>query len=157
MNKGNKLCLAYGFFVNPKQMADKCPTAAIVGTSELKGYRLLFKGAHAEAVATVETDKDSAVPVLIWEITPADEAALDRCEDYPARCRKETVKVKLDGKSVSALVYIMNDGIPPGRPGAYHYNAVLAGYEAAGIDVDILRKALLTSIEMAESLAEEPL
>ena len=157
MNKGNKLYLAYGFFVNPKQMADKCPTAAPLGISELKGYRLLFKGAHAEAVATVEPNKDETVPVLVWEITPADEAALDRCENFPTRCRKETIKVKLEGKSVSALIYIMNEEISPGRPGAYHYNALLAGYETAGIDVDILRKALLTSIEMAESLGEEPL
>jgi len=157
MNKGNKLYLAYGFFMNPKQMANKCPTAAVVGTSELRGYRLLFKGAHAEAVATVEPDKDATIPVLIWEITPADEAALDRCENFPARCRKETVKVRLDGKSVSALIYIINDEVPPGRPGAYHYNAILTGYEAAGLDTDILRKALLTSIEMAESLGGEPL
>ena len=157
MNKGNKLYLAYGFFMNLKQMANKCPTAAAVGTSELKGYRLLFKGAHAEAVAAVEPNKDEVVPVLVWKITPADEAALDRCETFPARCRKETVKVKLDGKSVSALIYIMNDGIPPGRPGAYHYNAIFSGYEAAEIDTDILRKALLSSIEMAESLGDAPL
>ena len=156
MNKGYKYYAAHGFFMNPVRMADKCPTAIPVGSGELKGYRLLFRGVHAEAVAAVETDKDATLPVMVWEITPADEAALDRCEDFPARCRKETVKVKLDGKTVSAVLYIINEGIPPGRPGAYHYETILEGYEAAGLDTDILRKTLLTSIEMADALTAEP-
>ena len=156
MNKGNKYYAAHGFFMNTVRMADRCPTAVNLGAGELKGYRLLFRGGHAEAVATVEPDKDTTVPVLVWEITLADEAALDIFEGFPARCRKETVKVKLDGKTVNAVLYITNEETPPGRPGAYHYESILEGYEAAGLDTDILRGALLTSIEMADAIAAEP-
>lgn len=151
MNKGNKLYAAYGFCINLARMADICPTAASLGTSELKGYRLLFRGEHAKAVATVAPDKESSIPVLLWEVTPADEAALDRFEGYPAQCCKETVKIKLEGKIVNVLIYIANDEILLGRPSAYHYNSILEGYESAEFDTNILRKALLTSIEIAES------
>jgi len=156
MEKGNKLYAAHGFFMNSARMADKCPTAIAAGIGELKGYRLLFRGAHAEAVAIIELDKDATVPVAVWEITPADEAALNICEGFPALCSKEQVKVKLDGKTVTATVYIMKESVLPGRPGAYHYESILEGYEAAGLDTDILRKALLTSIELADSHSGEP-
>lgn len=81
MNK--KLYIAYGSNLNLGQMADRCPTAKVVGASELMDYRLLFRGAHAGAVATVEPYKGGSVPVLVWEIAPADEAALDRYEGWP--------------------------------------------------------------------------
>jgi len=157
MNKGNKYYIAYGFFINIAQMADKCPTAAAVGISELKGYRLRFKGADAEALSTVEPDKDSSVPVLVWEITPADETALDRCEGFPALCSKETVKVKLDSRTINALAYIPNsEELLLGRPGAYHYNTILEGYEVAGFDTDILKKALAESAATVPAPSEEP-
>ena len=76
----NKLYLAYGSNLNLEQMANRCPTAKVVGNSKINGYRLLFRGAHAGAVATIEPFKGESVPVLAWEITPADEAALDRYE-----------------------------------------------------------------------------
>lgn len=146
MHKENKLYAAYGFFINSARMMDVCPTAAVVGTSELKGYRLLFRGDYAEATATVEPDKESSVPVLIWEIAPTDEAALDRFEGFPARCHKESIKVKLDGKIVSAMTYITNDDIPLGRPSVFHYNTIHAGYEEVEFDTDILKESLLALI-----------
>jgi hypothetical protein len=42
-------------------------------------------------VATVEPYEGGRVPVLVREITPADEAALDRHEGWPCVYRKETV------------------------------------------------------------------
>ena len=47
-----KLYIAYGSNLNIKQMANRCPTAKVVGASMLKDWRLLFRGAHAGAVAT---------------------------------------------------------------------------------------------------------
>jgi gamma-glutamylcyclotransferase (GGCT)/AIG2-like uncharacterized protein YtfP len=141
-------------------MANRCPTAAVAGASEIKDCRLLFRGAHAGAVATVEPFKGGRVPVLVWEITPADEAALDRYEGYPYLYRKEMVKVKLNGKTVSAMVYIMNVSDddskayrPLGCPSAYYYSTIREGYEdaaragLAGFDIDILRHATADSVE----------
>jgi len=133
--------LAYGSNLNLEQMANRCPTAKAVGTTMLKDYRLLFRGGHGGAVATVEPHKGSSVPVLVWEITPADEASLDRYEGFPFLYRKETVKVKLGKKYVKAMVYIMNEGRPFGIPSCYYYSVIRDGYVAAGFDVDILRTA----------------
>jgi hypothetical protein len=54
MDKNNKLYIAYGSNLNLAQMADRCPTARVIGKSEMKGWRLLFKGSRTGAVATVE-------------------------------------------------------------------------------------------------------
>ena len=143
----NKLYLAYGSNLNLEQMANRCPTAKVVGNSKINGYRLLFTGAHAGAVATIEPFKGESAPVLAWEITPADEAALDRYEGWPFLYRKETIKVRLNGKTVQAMVYIMNEGRPLGQPSCYYYSTILDGYKSAGFDVEILRKAVADSFE----------
>lgn len=143
----NKLYLAYGSNLNLEQMANRCPTAKVVGNSKINGYRLLFRGAHAGAVATIEPFKGESVPVLAWEITPADEAALDRYEGWPFLYRKETIKVRLNGKTMQAMVYIMNEGRPLGQPSCYYYSTILDGYKSAGFDVEILRKAVADSFE----------
>ena len=154
MNKGNKLYIAYGSNLNLAQMAVRCPTARVLGASWMEGWRLLFRGAREGAVATVEPFNGGSVPVLVWEITPADEAALDRYEGWPFLYRKETVKVKLEGKNVKGMVYIMNDGRPLGQPNCYYYSTILEGYKDAGFDVSILRKATTDSAETEEAISE---
>ena len=53
--------LAYGSNLHIGQMQRRCPTAEVLGTSTLQGYRLVFNG-----VATIEPDTDRSVPVLLW-------------------------------------------------------------------------------------------
>lgn len=151
MDKNNKLYIAYGSNLNLAQMADRCPTARVICSSEMQGWQLLFRGSRTGAVATVEPKKGCRVPVLVWEITPADEAALDRYEGWPFLYRKETVRVKINGKTVKAMVYIMNEGRPPGQPSCYYYSVILEGYKEAGFDMDILRRAATESVEMEEA------
>ena len=146
----NKLYLAYGSNLNLKQMANRCPTAKVVGASQINDHRLLFRGAHAGAVATIEPFKGGNVPVLVWEITPADEAALDRYEGWPFLYRKETIKVKLGGKTVKAMVYIMNDGREFGAPSDFYLHTIAEGYETAGFDTDFLDQAVEKSIRLAQ-------
>lgn len=140
-----KLYVAYGSNLNLAQMAERCPTARVVGSSAMKDWQLLFRGAHAGAVATVEPCKGGSVPVLVWEISPSDEVALDRYEGWPFLYRKETVKITLNGKPVSAMVYIMNEGRPLGQPSCYYYSIILDGYKAAGFDIEVLRTAVHNS------------
>lgn len=156
MSKDYKLYIAYGSNLNIPQMADRCPTARVAGAAEMKGYRLVFRGARSGAVATVEPLKGGSVPVLAWWITPADEVALDRYEGFPFLYRKEKAKVKLGGKTLTAMVYIMNVETPAGsyrplgQPSAYYYTTILDGYKDAGFDVDILRQATTDSVEKEE-------
>jgi gamma-glutamylcyclotransferase (GGCT)/AIG2-like uncharacterized protein YtfP len=145
MNK--KRYIAYGSNLNLSQMAQRCPTAKVIGTSLLLNYRLLFRGARESAVATVEPSQGGSVPVLVWEMTSADEAALDHYEGWPSFYRKETVTVNMQGKNVRAFVYLMNEGPPLGQPSCYYYSIIVEGYKSAGFDLDILRKATTDSVE----------
>jgi gamma-glutamylcyclotransferase (GGCT)/AIG2-like uncharacterized protein YtfP len=134
--------LAYGSNLNLEQMANRCPMAKMAGTATLENYQLLFRGGHANAVATIEPKQGGGVPVMLWDITPADEAALDRYEGWPILYRKEKVHVTLNGKQVTAMVYIMNEGRPLGTPSCYYYNVILQGYQSAGFDVNVLKQAV---------------
>jgi hypothetical protein len=123
-------------------MAQRCPTAKIAGAAMMRNWRLMFRGGRTSAVATVERFPGGSVPVLVWELRPQDEEALDRYEGWPYLYRKETVRVRLDGRTVSAMIYIMNeDGHPYGLPGAYYFHTIREGYLSAGFSTDILRKA----------------
>ena len=137
-----RLYIAYGSNLNLSQMAYRCPTAKVVGKSELKGYELLFRGGRRGAVATVEPKEDSSVPVLLWNIQEADEAALDRYEGYPRFYDKQMMEVELKGKSVSAMVYVMTPGHAFGIPSYYYANTILEGYKTAGFDPKILKQAI---------------
>ncbi|HEX3017824.1 MAG TPA: gamma-glutamylcyclotransferase family protein [Caproicibacter sp.] len=147
MKNDRKLYVAYGSNLNLAQMAERCPTARVAGTGVMEGWRLLFRGAHAGAVATVEPFEGGSVPVLVWKITSADETVLDRYEGWPYLYRKETVEVKLADETVQAMVYIMNEGRPLGQPSCYYYATILEGYQDAGFDTEILRKATADSVE----------
>lgn len=132
--------LAYGSNMHIEQMKRRCHTGKVLGTSTLKGYRLVFN-----SVATIEPDPDRCVPVVLWDIQTADEKKLDCYEGYPRLYRKETVQVELNGETVDAMVYIMNsEGVRP--PGEYYYNVIREGYEANGLDTAPLKQALQESL-----------
>lgn len=149
--KKETLYIAYGSNLNLTQMAYRCPTAEVIGTSEIKDYEMLFRGSRSSAVATVEPLIGARVPVLLWKIRPQDELALDRYEGYPNFYRKELFPVELSGRSVKAMVYIMNDGRPFGAPSDYYLNTILEGYHSAGFDTDFLEQAVEKSIQLAQS------
>lgn len=144
-NRENKLYIAYGSNLNLGQMKIRCPYATVIGNGVLPDYRLLFRGGGGGSVATVEPKAGGAVPVLLWEITPRCEEALDRYEGWPRLYRKETVGVLFDGKIVEAMVYIMNDGYPLGPPSRGYLNTILEGYATAGFDERVLAEAVAAS------------
>lgn len=143
-----QLYIAYGSNLNLPQMAHRCPTAKVVGASEIKDYELLFRGSRHNAVATVEPKEGSSVPVLVWSIKPQDEIALDCYEGYPNLYGKEMLTVELFGKPVSAMVYTMTPGHVAGYPSQYYLNVIEQGYTSAGFDPQILYDAVERSTEL---------
>lgn len=137
----SKYYIAYGSNLSIFQMAKRCPTAKVVGTSILDDWRLLFNGP-----ATIERKKGYKVPILIWEIEPLDEESLDRYEGYPSYYRKEMLDVEVNGKNINAMVYIMNTN-KEHIPSDYYYRVLEQGYERFGFDKNILEQALLESKE----------
>ena len=151
MKPKDRLYIAYGSNLNLEQMKRRCPTAEVVGTAELKNWRLRFRGGSHSAVATIEREQGFTVPVLIWRIQPEDEVALNRYEGFPFLYRKETLCLTVSGKRVRAMVYIMNADRPPyGIPSAGYLNTIREGYESAGFNVSILYDALKHSKEATE-------
>ena len=138
----NRLLAAYGLGVNRAEMTKHCPTAKLICTTELKNYRITFRGSKAGALATIEKAKGGSVPALLWEILPQDEAALDRWIGVPELYRKATIKVRRDGTLVDALIYILNSSKPQNKPSAFYYSTLLEGYKAAGFDTTILKVAV---------------
>ncbi|KUO57867.1 MAG: gamma-glutamylcyclotransferase [Gracilibacter sp. BRH_c7a] len=149
------LYIAYGSNLNLPQMAFRCPTAKVVGTSEIKDYELLFRGGRNSAVATVESLKGSNVPVLLWKLKERDLQALDRYEGYPSFYRKEILDVEMRGKTVPAMVYIMNDGHPFGSPSDYYLNTIMEGYQSAGFNTELVEQAVEKSIRLAQEQQEQ--
>lgn len=95
--------IAYGSNMSVEQMAFRCPNAHIVGVGYLEGWQLEFY-LHA----TVEPVVNGRVPVVVWEISPSDEAMLDRYEGVPTYYDKERATAKLiDGEEVRGLIYRM--------------------------------------------------
>jgi len=147
MKVEKRLGAAYGSNLNLGQMALRCKSAKVYGKGVLKGYRLLFKGQIANAYCTIEKKRGGKVPVLVWELQPEDEEALDFYEGYPRFYVKEDVKVTLEsGESVVAMVYIMTDKIPDrihlNLPSSGYLKTVRAGYETAGFDEKYIDDAL---------------
>lgn len=149
--KKEKLYIAYGSNLNLTQMKYRCPTANLVGETEIEDYELLFRGSKTGAYATVEPREGSVVPVLIWSVKPKDEATLDRYEGYPKFYNKEFVELEVGGEPASAFVYVMTEGHSLGIPTDLYLKTIKEGYQAAGFDTRILNKAVEQTKERMES------
>lgn len=143
-----QLYISYGSNINLEQMAYRCPHSKVVGTSEIKGYELEFRG-----VATIVPKENASVPVLIWELDDRDLPILNKYEGHPHLYRQEKMPFELNGKSCEGMAYLMNRGtIFP--PSPQYYDTILQGYRENGLDESYLETALENSI-YHEQLMEE--
>jgi len=88
---------AYGSNLNIPQMLRRCPSARIIGTSEIPDYRLMYKGSKSGAYLTIEPAEGFSVPVGIWEVDDEDEARLDVYEGFPSFYYKAELKLPIKG------------------------------------------------------------
>ena len=114
------------------------------------------KGVDDTASLLVNWD-NSSVPVVIWEVTPSDEKALDRYEGYPAFYYKKDIKLQYKGirtgkrRTINAFAYIMHEDRPIGVPSIYYMKTCLDGYDTFYFDKQILLNAYKNSMEMCEN------
>lgn len=139
----SKLYLAYGSNLDHAQMYRRCPDAVYLGSTEVKNYRLRFRGNWRDCgVATIEPAPSENVPAGVWLISETGEASLDRYEGYPYLYHKEMLQVKLDGKTVNAMVYIMNPGHVLAMPLPDYFDTLWRGYGDCDLDREYLVKAV---------------
>ena len=149
--------IAYGSNLNVPQMRMRCPRATILGTANLKGWELLFKGSKTGSYLTIERNEKGSVPVVIWEVTESDEKALDRYEGFPSFYYKKDIKVRYRGirtgmnRVVTAFAYIMHEERPIGIPSGFYMRTCLEGYDTFGFDRTVLLDASDKRVEVWEN------
>ena len=153
----NRYYLAYGSNLNMEQMKWRCPFAVPLGTAEIKGYRLLFKGSQTGAYLTIEKCDGRTVPVAVWAVTEEDEENLDRYEGYPRFYYKAEMDITYRGmvthrkRKVHAFVYIMHEDRSIGIPTRAYVSTCAKGYRDFGFDLEVLGKAIKDSMEESEN------
>lgn len=143
-----KLYIAYGSNLNLAQMAARCPSASVYAKGVLNNWELVYRGSKINSHATIIRKQGASVPVLVWDIQPADEYRLDIYEGYPGYYFKRNIMVTIDGKKQKAMVYIMNEKHLPGRPSEQYVKTILQGYVDNDMDISVLKRSLeVNSIE----------
>ena len=143
---------AYGSNMDPAQMAQRCPHSPLHGTGWLDGWRLTFGGEDLGwegALATVVEDSADRVFCVLYEVSAADEASLDRWDGADLGLyRKSKVRVALADGDVLAWLYVLN-GYEGGLPSARYIGILADAAETAGAPpgyVDALRRRPCNSV-----------
>lgn len=148
-----KLYWAYGSNLNKAQMKVRCPGAKALGPLYVDQGCLVFRH-HADVVACDE----GVVPGGLWQITNADERALDRYEGVgntqaSGYYRKLYMAAEHKGEQVDILFYQMNSkGIAP--PSEYYLEIIKQGYIDFGLDLAFLEDAVEHSWENKRKTAD---
>lgn len=127
-----RLYFAYGSNMRSAEMEHCCPDHSFVGLGRLSGYRWLI---GKRGYATLAADVSGEVLGVVYEISRADEAGLDRKEGVARGCYRKadvTVKVETSGEPVRCLTYI-DDRIESAPPKAGYMDRVLDGAKARGL------------------------
>ena len=146
--------IAYGSNLNIRQMRMRCPSARIIGTSEIPDYELLFKGSKTGSYLTIESKEGSRIPVAAWEVSAEDELALDRYEGFPTFYYKKELMLPIKGirsgkiRQRNTFVYIMHEDRPFGVPSNFYMQTCLSGYKRFGFDPKLLYEAYDRSREV---------
>lgn len=121
--------LAYGSNLCTSQMARRCPAAKSGEVVELPGWRFVI---NRRGVATLLPEPGACAAGLVWHLTTACEAALDRYEGVAQGLyRREEV----EAGGAPALVYLAAE-TRPGMPRPGYLEGILAAAEVLGLAED---------------------
>ena len=155
-NSKKRYYIAYGSNLNTLQMKWRCPDAVVMGTAELKDWRLVFKGSKTGSYLTIEPAKGYSVPVAVWEVSPSDELSLDRYEGFPNFYYKQEIDVEYTGiasgrkRKRKVFVYIMHEDRTYGIPSRHYIETCAFGYSVFKFDIKVLKEAYRYSKEVSE-------
>jgi gamma-glutamylcyclotransferase (GGCT)/AIG2-like uncharacterized protein YtfP len=141
------LYAAYGSNLDPRRMAERAPASPVFGTGWLRGWRLTFAGEElgwGGSMCTVVEDDRESVFVMLYDVPPLDEQALDVWEDIDlGMWRKVRVRVHtLDGEPL-AWIYVL-DAYEGGLPTSEHVTMIANAAERAGAPVDYVAHLMAT-------------
>ena len=143
-----KYYLAYGSNLNLTQMKYRCPKSKPIGSINLTGYRLVYKGcSEGYSYLTIEKSEDDFVPLGVFEVSLLDIFKLDKYEGYPELYSKQYIPIKINGKEVNALIYVMNEEFNYNVPSDTYINVCMEGYDDFNFDKKILENALINTTQ----------
>ena len=114
-------------------MAGRCPGAALLGVARLPGYRFVIARA---GFAGLEPDPAAHVHGVLWDLTPADVAALDEYEGVPEGLYRRAMFSVAGGP---ALVYVPADR-ERGTPEAGYLEGVVSAARHHGLPGDYVEE-----------------
>ncbi|MFC6236847.1 gamma-glutamylcyclotransferase family protein [Longivirga aurantiaca] len=133
------LYAAYGSNMDPLQMLLRAPHSPARGTGWLQGWRLTFGGESLGwegALATLVEEPGTQVFVALYDLSPADEAALDEWEGSDLGLYdKIRVRIATLEGDVTAWLYVLDD-YEGGLPSARYLGIIADAAEAAGAPDD---------------------
>lgn len=115
----------------------------------------MFKGSMTGSYLTIEPEDGCSVPVAVWEVTDADERALDRYEGFPSFYYKKELVLPIVGiksgkvRRRTVFVYIMHEERHFGIPSHVYMRTCAEGYRDFGFEIGRLMEALTYSQEKA--------
>ena len=144
-----KLYIIYGRHLSEEHMRRYCQTANPMAVATLKDYQLVFQAREhgAGAFANVIPAKGHEVPVVIWELSEQDERHLDIDQGtVEGLRRKERVDIEVNGKTLQALIYVMDPG-PEGVPTDRYLRPMVEGYRDFDLPIKVLNDAITQAYE----------
>lgn len=136
------LYAAYGTNLDPRRMALLAPASPVFATGWLRGWRLTFAGGEelGAAMATVVEADGESVFVVLYDVPPADEQALDVWEDIDLGLwRKIRVRVHTRDGEPLAWLYVL-DAYEGGLPTVEQLGIVADAAHAGGAPADYVRR-----------------
>ena len=129
---------AYGSNMSVGQMADRCPGAQVVDGAVLADHRFIIA---ARGYANVVPAPGEAVMGILWELSPGDEASLDRYEGVrPGLYRKDACELlTTGGRNVRALLYLAAE-TGTGAPQPGYLEGIVAAARHHGLPADYITR-----------------
>jgi len=140
----NFINLAYGSNLHPVRLAERCPSARLVGTGLLPGWRLAFqkrstdRSGKCDAIRT--GNPGEGIWVAVYEIPEDEKAALDAAEGLGKGYHEEEIEIEVSGAKIRGSLYVADQAAidPKLRPYDWYKAMVLLGAEYHSFPVDYI-------------------
>ena len=129
-----RIYFAYGSNLHRAQMQERCPGAVPLRRHVLDGWRLVFR-----AWADIVPCPGEQVQGALYEVTPDDEAALDRYEVVPDEYVQRAI-LDADGNELCFFYQMLEAPLCPPEP--WYLEVIRQGYRDWGLDEALLEAAL---------------
>lgn len=150
MSTDTFMYFAYGSNMLFARLRERCPSAELVGMTELAGYELRWHKRSRDGSGKcdiIQSDNSRAFGVL-YQIADADKRALDRAEGLGNGYKEDRVQVCLEGTSLTASTYQATDVDESLKPYSWYQALVIGGAKEHGLPEDYVQQLrVITSME----------